>query len=428
MNTTQRFGTVALSLLAACGAACSSGQSKAPAAASNPAYPDSVVAGRPISPEAAAWGSAAPQPVNHRVTTATYGVSPNTQVVAIAASGAPDATENVRQVTFAQEGADFDPSLSPSANLLYFSSTRHRETADIYVQSVTGSAVTQLTSHPAQDVMPAASPDGSKIAFASNRESSWDIFTMPATGGQPTRITSDATPELHPSWSHDGTRLAYCKLGERSGRWEIWITDTTKPAAHTFVAYGLFPKWHPSQDRILFQRSRDRGERFFSIWTIDIENGEAVHPTEVASTADVAFINPTWSPDGARIACAAVTETSPEDFAANPNARALPPVRADLWVFNADGSNRVNLTGGWFVNTMPTWASDDRIYFVSDRGGPETIWSISPGGSAPTIAATEPVQSAPVAPQAPVAAHESPAVQAVPAPVTHVEDETPHQP
>lgn len=387
MNTALRSGSLIASLFAVCGFACSTANHTAPHA-NTPVHPaDAVLAGRPVSPATSAWGSATPgHTAPSRVTAANYGASPNTTLATLPASGAPDATENLQQVSFAAEGADFDPSLSPDATRIFFASTRHRETADIYVQSVSGSAVTQLTSHPAQDVMPSANADGSRIAFASNREGSWDIFTMPAAGGSPTRITSDPSPELHPSWSTDGSRLAYCKLGERSGRWEIWITDISKPAAHTFVSYGLFPKWHPTEDRILFQRSRERGERYFSIWTIDLENGEAVRPTEIASTSDVAFINPAWSPDGSRIVCAAVTETSPEDFAANPNARALPPVRSDIWVFNADGSGRVNLTGGWYVNTMPAWAPDGRIYFVSDRGGAETIWSLAPDG--PTMAPT----------------------------------------
>lgn len=396
MNTVVRAGSIVASLLALSGFACSSGSWTVPSSHREPVAPDAVLAGRPANPSLAAWGSATPTPApTPNVSPAVYGASPNTTVATLPAAGAPDATENVRQISFASEGADFDPSISPDARTLFFASTRHRETADIYVQSVSGSAVTQLTAHPAQDVMPAINNDGSRLAFASNREGSWDIFTMPAAGGSPTRITADPTPELHPSWSFDGTRLAYCKLGERSSRWEIWVTDITKPAAHTFVAYGLFPKWHPTEDRILFQRSRERGERFFSIWTIDLENGEAVRPTEVASTSDVAFINPTWSPDGARVACAAVTETSPEEFQANPNARALPPVRSDIWVFNADGSGRVNLTGGWFVNTMPNWASDGRIYFVSDRGGVENIWSIAPYGSAPALTAEAPATTNP---------------------------------
>jgi TolB protein len=402
MNTTVRAVSLVALVFGAAGMACSTGSGAGHVRTSEPR--DAVLAGRPIDPARAAWGSATPHPAPQSgVTTALYGNAPNTIVSAASTSGAPDATENVRQVTFATEGSDFDPSVSPDASRVFFASTRHRETADIYVQSVTGSAVTQLTSHPAQDVMPAASPDGATIAFASNREGSWDIFSMPAGGGSPTRITSDPTAELHPTWSSDGTRVAYCKLGERSGRWEIWITDTSRPAAHSFLAYGLFPKWHPTEDRILFQRSRERGDRFFSIWTIDLENGEGVRPTEVASTSEVAFINPTWSPDGSRIACAAIVEATEEEFAANPNARALPPVRSDIWVFRADGSGRVNLTGGWFVNTMPTWGTDGRIYFVSDRGGAETIWSIAPDGAATapmtaqtptTPAATPPVVEA----------------------------------
>jgi len=48
---------------------------------------------------------------------------------------------------------------------------------------------------------PRLSPDGSKIAFTSNRAGSWDIFVMPIAGGRPLQITADPAHEVHPSWS-----------------------------------------------------------------------------------------------------------------------------------------------------------------------------------------------------------------------------------
>ena len=43
---------------------------------------------------------------------------------------------------------------------------------------------------------------------------------------------------------------------------------------------------------------------------------------------------------------------------------------------SVDGSQRVLLTSGPFMNLMPTWCQDGRIYFVSDRTGAPNIWSI----------------------------------------------------
>jgi Tol biopolymer transport system component len=50
-----------------------------------------------------------------------------------------------------------------------------------------------------------------------------------------------------------------------------------------------------------------------------------------------------------------------------------------------DGTSRVNLTAGRSLNLMPTWGPDNRIYFVSNRGGLDNIWSI---GTEKALAAT----------------------------------------
>ncbi len=283
----------------------------------------------------------------------------------------PDATENIRRITVSEVGADFDPTTSPDGRRIFFASTRHRPTADIYSQAIGGSAVTQITNDPAHDVMPAVSPDGTRVAFASNRNGSWDIYVAGVEGGQAVQVTSDTSHELHPSWSPDGDTITYCRLGETSDRWEVWLVELDRPVGGKFLTYGLFPEWQPGGNKILFQRSRDRDDRLFSVWTIDMEAGEAIAPTEIASSATAAIINPTWARDGSYIAYATVYLQSENDYGAK-------PTLADIWIQRLDGSARTNLTGGWFANLMPTWAADNRIYFISDRGGTDNIWSIGP--------------------------------------------------
>ncbi len=281
-----------------------------------------------------------------------------------------DGAENLAQITFAPVGADFDPTVSSDGRRLAFSSTRHNSTADIYLQRVGSRTVTQLTSDPANDVMPAFSPQGARLAFASDRAGSWDIYLVNASGGQAVQLTDDPAEELHPSWSPDGSEIAYCRLGPTSGRWELWVVEVDRPGVKRFVAYGLFPEWSPRGDKILFQRPRERGDRLFSVWTIDIVNGEGVRPTEIASSASAAIVNPTWSPDGARIAFAAIP---------NPTHRVGErPEGADLWITQVDGGGRANLTGGRYVNLMPAWGPGNQIFFISDRGGRDNIWSLVP--------------------------------------------------
>src|SRR5262249_55481022 len=121
---------------------------------------------------------------------------------------------------------------------------------------------------------------------------------------------------------------------------------------------------------ILYQRSRERGDRAFSVWTLDYKPGDTSSPTEVATSAGAACINPTWSPDGQWVVYASVP------FHGNDGASFTRPPTADLWMCGVDGSARVNLTTGRSVNLMPAWGMDGRIYFVSDRGGIENVWSI----------------------------------------------------
>lgn len=309
-----------------------------------------------------------------------FGDRPNNVAKRLPSADLFDPTVNIRQVTLATEGADFDPTLDRDGKRLFFASTRHSSTANIYVQSVDGTAVTQLTNDPAHDVMPSLSPDASRLAFASNRNGTWDIYLMNSDGGQAVQVTSDPTHELHPSWSSDGQYIAYCKLGEVSNRWEIWVTDLTRPNSHTFITHGLFPQWHPTESRLLFQRSRDRGDKYFSVWTIDFVDGEGVSPTEIISSSVAAVINPAWSPDGRFIACSTIflRDAVNTQIPGTTDDSGEAPTFADIWIIRADGSARTNLTGGFFVNTMPTWGSDGTLYFVSNRSGVETVWSVNP--------------------------------------------------
>lgn len=304
-------------------------------------------------------------------------------------SGDYDGAENLTQVSFAAEGADFDPCISRDGKWVVYASTQHRPRPDVYVKSTSGRTVTQLTQDPSSDVQPAFSPDGKRVAFASDRRGSWDVFVMSVTGGQPMQLTDDAAQELHPSWSPDGKMIAFCRLGVTSGRWELWVVDVANPAVQRFLGYGLFPEWSPTGNKILFQRSRERGDRMFSAWTIDFDNGEGVNPTEVASSSIAAVVNPAWSHDGQKISFATIP--------APLNEMGQRPDSADLWIQNIDGSGRANLTGGRYVNLMPTWGADNRIYFISDRGGHDNIWSLTPdraivaaGGQAGPSFATAP--------------------------------------
>ena len=63
-----------------------------------------------------------------------------------------------------------------------------------------GSGVTRLTIHPAEDWMPSWSPDGSLIAFQSDRDGNWEIYVVGVDGGNVTRLTDNPASDESPCW------------------------------------------------------------------------------------------------------------------------------------------------------------------------------------------------------------------------------------
>lgn len=288
----------------------------------------------------------------------------------------PRTIRSLKQHSFTTEGSDSDASISPNGYTMVFASTRHSTAPDIYTKSVDGVAVTQLTADPAWDVQPAYSPDGSHIAFSSNRSGNWDIWVIDLKGRTPIQITDEPGDEVHPSWSPDGKRIVYSRLAPR-GQWELWVTETDNAASRRFIGYGLFPNWSPTGDTIAFQRARSRGSQWFSIWTVQLEGGEPGYPTEVAASNEAALITPAWSPDGSRLVFASV---GPNMSGAEISELAAP--QSDIYVVNVDGQNKQKLTDGHSANFAPVWSSDGRVYFSTTRGGQETIWSVHPDDAA----------------------------------------------
>lgn len=276
-----------------------------------------------------------------------------------------------QQHTVAEEGHDGDVAVSPDGKWLLFSSTRHNTKSDIYLQRVDGFSVTQLTSDDSDDAFPVFSPDGRRIAFCSARAGNWDIYLMDLDGRSVVQVTNGPAQEMHPTFASEGSRLAYCALSGRGGQWELWTLDLSTNQKR-MIGQGLFPNWSPdrSTDRIAFQRARARGSRWFSLWTLDLVEGEARRLTEIAVSSNAAVVCPVWSPDGKKLAFSTIVEPAQMKDAA-------PVGQQDIWITNADGTNRQRLTDGRGVNAAPFWGSDDRVYFVSDRGGKESIWSVS---------------------------------------------------
>jgi dipeptidyl aminopeptidase/acylaminoacyl peptidase len=114
------------------------------------------------------------------------------------------------------------PALSPDGRRVAFASNRTGAN-EIWVANVDGSNPQQLTFHNGPVVIaPRWSPDGGRIAFSLQVGANRDIYVVRADGSEAERLTWETSQEDNPSWSRDG-RWIYFR-SDRGGIAQIWKT------------------------------------------------------------------------------------------------------------------------------------------------------------------------------------------------------------
>lgn len=117
---------------------------------------------------------------------------------------------------------------------------------DIYAIAPAGGELINLTAHPAQDKWPAWSPDGTRLAFASNRDGDFEIYVL--EGGPIRQLTDDPGLDTWPCWSPDGNRLAF--TSHRDGNYEVYLTDAAGGEPANLSRHAAFdgkPSWGTSR-------------------------------------------------------------------------------------------------------------------------------------------------------------------------------------
>jgi Tol biopolymer transport system component/C-terminal processing protease CtpA/Prc len=221
---------------------------------------------------------------------------------------------------------------------------------------------------------PAISPDRSEIAFVSGG----DIWTVPAAGGDARLLVAHGANESRPQYSPDGRRLAF--ISDRTGGGDIYVV-TLETGAIRQVTFD---------DGIerLDGWSRDGRWLYFSSTSRDIAGmndlfrvkSDGGTPMTVSADRYTSEFFAAPSPDGRRVAFSA-RGNSAGQWWRNGHSHLD---ESELWLLHDEASPRYErLTERGAKQMWPMWMPDGKtLYFVSDRGGAQNLWSLTVGSAA----------------------------------------------
>jgi Tol biopolymer transport system component len=221
-----------------------------------------------------------------------------------------------RRITRSGGGFDFDPDFSPDGKRIVFRTSRGHYARDRYGIGLEGIFVVNVRTRREREIQPrtgglfpAWSPDGGLIAFSGLVADGRPVDTVQVMTPAGRDVRDLGAMGECATWSPDGSRLAYCSH-PGDGNWAVWAMN---------------------------RDGSDRRQLTYPVLTPPAgANGDA--------PAD-------WSPDGRRILYSAVVQGDRE-----------------LFVMNADGSEKRRVTHWHGGDSPQVWLADGRIVFGHYRG------------------------------------------------------------
>lgn len=240
-------------------------------------------------------------------------------------------------------------------------------------------ALVRLTSTSGLNIDPALSPDGSLLAYASDRSGSGelDIWVQPIDEERPTRVTNEPGDELEPSFSPTGDAIAFAK-GEAGGI-SVVSAGGGVPRVLVPTVRARTPRFSPDGTQVTY-------------WTgLPVWVGSVVTGTAAGGTASL-FVVPssggpsrqlapdfaharfgTWAPDGRTLLFLGARERDPD------------PAAMDWYVVGTGsgapvqtGAREVLRRAGVKGVPIPgAWSADGVVTFATFEEGASNVWQLA---------------------------------------------------
>lgn len=234
-----------------------------------------------------------------------------------------------------------DVKISPDGSQIAFTYK-----GDIYKVATVGGRAERLTSQPSHESAPVWSPDGSQIAFASDRNGGKDVFIMPASGGVPVRLTYHSAAETPETFTPDGKSV-------------IFSASIQDPASSVMFPHRVLSE--------LYAVPSDGTRRF----------------TQVLGTPAV---NISFMPDGKSFLY--------EDIKGMENRwrkHHTSSVTSDVWLYDSQSGSHTNMTDRGGEDRNPVVSPDgSTVYMLSERdGGSFNVYSFPIGNPSQVTKVTD---------------------------------------
>ena len=246
------------------------------------------------------------------------------------------------------------------------------------------------------------SPDGERVAWsaapfgAAEEHGESAIWVARVDDPSTARRWTHGGADTRPRWSPDGTRLAFCSDRAERGTTGVYVLDLAggegEPVAVRKRSVGAFA-WSPDGRSLAVlapddpdedddRRTKERddadvwGERWQRHRVLRVDLGG---DTTTVWSPDLHVVDVVWSPDGSRLAVVARPTPDADDMA-----------RASVWVLAPDGSAEPRQVTHAAVTDSLCWTGDgSRLVYLSNHDpdivSAYTVWSVPAEGGAPSV-------------------------------------------